>query len=59
MKKALDKTELKKRFTEHDLRAKVASDTEAEHARKLLGHVTLEITDKIYRRKAELVKPIK
>lgn len=27
MNKALDKTKLKERFTEHDLRAKVASDT--------------------------------
>ncbi|MFT7459690.1 MAG: integrase, partial [Planctomycetota bacterium] len=59
MKKALEKTELKERFTEHDLRAKVASDTESEHARQLLGHTTAEITERIYRRKANLVKPIK
>ncbi|MFT5350253.1 MAG: integrase [Gammaproteobacteria bacterium] len=59
MKKALEKTELKERFTEHDLRAKVASDTESEHARQLLGHTTAEITERIYRRKANLVKLIK
>lgn len=57
MKKALEKTALKERFTEHDLRAKVASDTESEHARQLLGHATQEITERIYRRKANLVKP--
>ena len=59
MKKALDKTKLKERFTEHDLRAKVASDTESEHARQLLGHTNIEITERIYRRKADKVKPIK
>ncbi len=57
MKKALEQTKLKKRFTEHDLSAKVASDTESEHARRLLGHANMEITERIYRRKAEKVKP--
>lgn len=55
--KALEKTKLQERFTEHDLRAKVASDTEAEHARQLLGHSCLDITERIYRRKAEKIKP--
>lgn len=59
MKKALKKTDLKERFTEHDLRAKAASDTELEHAQKLLGHASSETTERIYRRKAEMVKPIK
>jgi integrase len=59
MKKTLEKTALINRFTEHDLRAKVASDTESEHARQLLGHATQEITDRVYRRKAEVVRPTK
>lgn len=47
------------RFTEHDLRAKVASDTNIEHAQKLLGHSSSEITNRIYRRKPEKIKPYK
>ena len=57
MNKAIEKTALKERFTEHDLRAKVASDAGAEHARLLLGHANIEITERIYRRKAEVIKP--
>ena len=57
--KALTKTKLKERFNEHDLRAKVASDIESEHARQLLGHSNIGITERIYRRKADKVKPIK
>ena len=59
IRKALDKTNLKERFTEHDLRAKVASDTESLHAMKLLGHSNSEITERIYRRKAYTIKPTK
>lgn len=59
MNKALKETKLIERFTEHDLRAKVASDTESEHARQLLGHATQEITDRIYKRKGNIVKPLK
>ena len=59
MDKVLTRTSVTERFTEHDLRAKVASDTESEHARQLLGHSNIEITERIYRRKAELVKPLK
>lgn len=55
MKKALATTKLKERFTEHDLRAKVASDSEnIEQARKRLGHVTASLTKKVYDRKAEI-----
>jgi integrase len=57
MAKALKDTGLKERFTEHDLRAKVASDTETEHARQLLGHSSSSITERVYRRKAEKVTP--
>ena len=59
MDKVLTKTIVTERFTEHDLRAKVASDTESEHARQLLGHANSEITERIYRRKAKTVKPCK
>jgi len=57
MNKALKETKLIERFTEHDLRAKVASDIESEHARQLLGHSTREFTERIYRRKTETAKP--
>lgn len=42
------------RFTDHDLRAKVASDAEAEHARELMGHRSM-ITERVYRRKPSKV----
>ncbi len=58
MKKVLIETNVTERFTEHDLRAKVASDTEIEHARQLLGHSSSEITNKVYRRKADVIKPL-
>jgi len=55
--KALCNTALEKRFTEHDLRAKAASDSEStEFAQKLLGHTKPDITNKVYRRKIEAVK---
>ena len=57
--KALVNTKLQERFTEHDLRAKVASDIKSEHASELLGHSNLDITERIYRRKANIVKPSK
>lgn len=47
------------RFTEHDLRAKVASDADADHAQELMDHANPEITDKVYRRKAKVVQPAK
>lgn len=57
MHKALEETELKEKFREHDLRAKTASDIEAEHARQLLGHSNMAMTQRVYRRKPERVKP--
>ena len=48
------------RFTEHDLRAKVASDTTLERAKELLGHAdSSTVTEKVYRRKAQRIKPVK
>lgn len=57
MQKATRQTSLINRFTEHDLRAKVASDLELEHARMLLGHSSSVMTDRVYRRKPNRVKP--
>jgi integrase len=54
MKKALAETNLEERFTEHDLRAKVASDSkDSEQARKRMGHTSSAVTERVYRRKAE------
>lgn len=57
MVRIIEETEVKDHFTEHDLRAKVASDaTTLEHARALLAHADSRTTDRIYRRKPEKVK---
>jgi len=54
---ALKDTKLKERFTEHDLRAKCASDAETlDHAQSLLAHADSSTTKRIYRRKPEVVK---
>lgn len=54
MRKALADTDLTERFTEHDLRAKVGSDSDSdEEARTRLGHASTATTRKIYRRKGE------
>jgi hypothetical protein len=36
--------------------AKVASDMESGHAKKLMEHTTYEITNRVYGRKAKKVK---
>lgn len=60
MAKALEKTDLKERFTEHDMRAKVGSDAESlERANQLLTHSDINLTKRIYRRKPERIKPTK
>jgi integrase len=47
-------------FTEHDIRAKVASDAESvERAQEVLTHSSPTITAKVYRRAATKVKPIR
>ena len=44
-------------FREHDLRAKVASDSDSVHqAQERLGHRTTEITERVYMRKPRRVK---
>jgi integrase len=60
MARVIEETKVKEHFTEHDLRAKVASDAGSlEHARSLLAHADSRTTDRIYRRKAEVVKPLR
>jgi integrase len=60
MARVIKETKIAKHFTEHDLRAKVASDAESlEHAQALLAHADSKTTKRIYRRKAELVKPLR
>lgn len=60
MDRVIKETKVENHFTEHDLRAKVASDAGTlEHARSLLAHADSRTTDRIYRRKAEVVKPLR
>jgi integrase len=59
MRKALDKTKLKERFQERDLRAKVASESATlEEASERLAHASTATTKRIYRRKPSKVKPL-
>ncbi|WP_323142776.1 tyrosine-type recombinase/integrase [Massilia phyllosphaerae] len=58
--RVMDETKVKEHFTEHDLRAKCASDaTTLEHARSLLAHADSKLTDRVYRRRPEVVKPLR
>ncbi|MBD8654728.1 tyrosine-type recombinase/integrase [Oxalobacteraceae sp. CFBP 13730] len=60
MARVMEETRVAEHFTEHDLRAKCASDaTTLEHARSLLAHADSKITDRVYRRKPDLVKPLR
>lgn len=60
MDRVLQESKVKERFTEHDLRAKCASDAESlERARQLLAHADSRVTDRFYRRKPERVKPLR
>ncbi|MBS1169604.1 MAG: Integrase [Burkholderiaceae bacterium] len=60
MARVLAETKVKERFTEHDLRAKCASDaTTLEHARQLLSHADGRITERVYRRKPEFINPLR
>lgn len=60
MERVLDETKVKEHFTEHDLRAKCASDAETlEHAQALLAHADGKVTERIYRRKPERVRPLR
>jgi integrase len=47
------------RFTEHDIRAKTASDTNAEHANEIMRHNSVAFTERVYRRQIKKVRPLK
>ena len=58
--RVIKETKVTEHFTEHDLRAKVGSDAESlQHAMELLAHADSRTTERVYRRKAVLVKPMK
>lgn len=60
MERVIRETSLKEKFTDHDLRAKCASDMEStEAAQKLLAHTSVEMTKKAYRRAPVKVAPAK
>jgi len=60
MLRVLDETDVEERFTEHDLRAKCASDGESlEHAKALLAHAGDRTTNRWYRHKPTRVRPLK
>lgn len=53
------KAGLEERFTFHDLRAKSASDDTLEVASKRLGHFDARVTERYYRRRPEVVRPLR
>lgn len=60
MARVLAETKVTERFTEHDLRAKVGSDAESlERAQQLLAHSDSRMTQRVYRRKPEVISPTK
>lgn len=59
MERIMSETKITENFTQHDLRAKCASDAQSlEHARALLSHADSRTTQRVYRRKPERVKPL-
>lgn len=59
-KRVMVETKVEEKFTEHDLRAKCASDAKTlEHAQQLLSHADSKITERVYRRRPELIKPLR
>ncbi len=60
MRRVLSETKVKVRFTEHDMRAVVAGCAESlERAQQLLGHSDSKVTQRVYRRKEERVRPLR
>lgn len=60
IERVLEETKVSLSFTEHDLRAKCASDAKTlEHARALLSHADARTTKAFYRRRPEIVEPLK
>jgi integrase len=60
MGRLIKDTKITERFTEHDLGAKRASDAETlGRAQQLLGHADSKITERVYRRKPEIIRPLR
>ena len=60
MNTALETGVISERFTEHDIRAKAGSDSESlEAARSMMAHGDSKTTQRSYRRKASVIKPLK
>jgi integrase len=60
MIRVLEETTLKEHFTEHDLRARCASDAETlKHAEALLAHADGKVTRRIYWRKPERMRSLR
>ncbi|MEZ5508106.1 MAG: hypothetical protein R3F38_19955 [Gammaproteobacteria bacterium] len=59
MRGALEEGVLLQPFCDHDIRAKAGSDhANVEEARRFLAHLNIKITEKHYRRKAEVIQPL-
>lgn len=60
MKRVLKETKVTNRFTDHDIRAKVASDAEnLERAKEILAHADAKTTQRSYRRRPVIITPTK
>lgn len=60
VERVLKETKVSRPFTEHDFRAKTASDAQSsDHARALLSHADVNTTNRVYRRRPEEVEPLK
>jgi integrase len=59
IKKAIENGTLEQRFTFNDLRSKSASDTaDVVEASERLGHSSIDLTRRVYRRKPAKVRPL-
>lgn len=58
MRSALRSRVLKERFRDHDIKAKAASDAEAQHVIELMTHHDGRVTRKHYRRKPKIARPL-
>ena len=56
--RALEQTKLTKKFSEHDLRAKCASDAPRNRAMELMGHTNFQTTQEHYIRTPEKIEPL-
>lgn len=59
IRKAIEKKQIERPFTFHDLRAKSASDDELAVASERLGHTSQALTKRVYVRKPTKVKPLR